>query len=191
MRATGHCRRLCQTPSPGVSQKRPTGHHMSVIGIGVDVIECSRIQHSIERFGDRFLHRVFTEGEIEYSMSMKFPERHLAARFAGKEAVSKAFGTGIGKAMGWRNIDIRKRKAANLFWFFQDRRKRLRQNEASLRRLSHSANGKSGDRVRRSRRRTVSSGIIWQFKLVCYKAAHQPIVHKRDRRRAQDHIAHK
>jgi len=51
---------------------------MSVIGIGVDLIECARIQHSIDRFGDRFLHRVFTDGEIEYSMSMKFPERHLA-----------------------------------------------------------------------------------------------------------------
>src|SRR4249919_3108849 len=70
---------------------------MSVIGIGVDVIECARIQRSIERFGDRFLHRVFTDGEIEYSMSMKFSERHLAARFAGKEAVAKAFGTGSGE----------------------------------------------------------------------------------------------
>ena len=91
---------------------------MSVIGIGVDVIECSRIQRSIERFGDRFLHRVFTEGEIEYSMSMKFPERHLAARFAGKEAVAKAFGTGIGKAMGWRNIDIRKKESGEPFLVF-------------------------------------------------------------------------
>ena len=91
---------------------------MSVIGIGVDVIECSRIQHSIERFGDRFLHRVFTDGEIEYSMSMKFPERHLAARFAGKEAVAKAFGTGIGKAMGWRNIDIRKKESGEPFLVF-------------------------------------------------------------------------
>ena len=88
---------------------------MSVIGIGVDVIECSRIQHSIERFGDRFLHRVFTDDEIEYSMSMKFPERHLAARFAGKEAVAKAFGTGIGKAMGWRNIDIQKKPSGEPF----------------------------------------------------------------------------
>ena len=91
---------------------------MSVIGIGVDVIECSRIQRSIERFGDRFLHRVFTESEIKYSMSMKFPERHLAARFAGKEAVSKAFGTGIGKAMGWRNIDIQKKESGQPFLAF-------------------------------------------------------------------------
>jgi len=91
---------------------------MSVLGIGVDLVECGRIQHSIDRFGDRFLHRVFTEGEIEYSMSMKFPARHLAARFAAKEAVSKAFGTGIGKAMGWRNIDIRKKSSGEPFLVF-------------------------------------------------------------------------
>src|SRR5437763_17055531 len=91
---------------------------MSVIGIGVDLIECSRIQHSIERFGDRFLNRVVTDGEIAYSMSMKFPERRLAARFAGKEAAAKAFGTGIGKARGWRNIDIRKRESGEPVVFF-------------------------------------------------------------------------
>ncbi len=68
---------------------------MSVLGIGVDLVECERIQRSIDRFGDRFLHRVFTDGEIEYSMSMKFPARHLAARFAAKEAVSKAFSTAL------------------------------------------------------------------------------------------------
>ncbi|HZR04497.1 MAG TPA: holo-ACP synthase [Candidatus Udaeobacter sp.] len=88
---------------------------MSVIGIGVDLVECARIQRSIDRFGDRFLHRVFTDGEIEYSRSMKFPARHLAARFAAKEAVSKAFGTGIGKAMGWRDIDIQKKPSGEPF----------------------------------------------------------------------------
>jgi holo-[acyl-carrier protein] synthase len=91
---------------------------MSVLGIGVDLVECARIQHSIDRFGDRFLHRVFTDGEIEYSMSMKFPARHLDARFAAKEAVSKAFGTGIGKAMGWRDIDIRKKSSGEPFLVF-------------------------------------------------------------------------
>ena len=91
---------------------------MSVLGIGVDLVECARIQRSIDRFGARFLHRVFTDGEIEYSMSMKFPARHLAARFAAKEAVSKAFGTGIGKAMGWRNIDIRKKPSGEPFLVF-------------------------------------------------------------------------
>jgi holo-[acyl-carrier protein] synthase len=91
---------------------------MSVIGIGVDLVECVRIQRSIDRFGERFLHRVFTNGEIEYSMSMKFPARHLAARFAAKEAVSKAFGTGIGKAMGWRDIDVRKKPSGEPFLIF-------------------------------------------------------------------------
>src|SRR5213075_306946 len=96
-------------PNPTRFAAARSQFQMSVLGVGVDLVECGRIQRSIDRFGDRFLHRVFTDGEIEYSMSMKFPARHLAARFAAKEAVSKAFGTGIGKAMGWRDIDIRKK----------------------------------------------------------------------------------
>jgi holo-[acyl-carrier protein] synthase len=84
---------------------------MSLIGIGIDMIECERIQHSLERFGTRFMQRVFTEGEIAYCQSMKYPARHFAARFAAKEALSKAFGTGIGKAMGWRDIDVRKKES--------------------------------------------------------------------------------
>ena len=91
---------------------------MSVVGIGIDLVECARIQHSLDRFGDRFLRRVFTDGEIEYSMSMKFPARHLAARFAAKEAVSKAFGTGIGKKMGWRDIDVHKKPSGEPFLVF-------------------------------------------------------------------------
>jgi holo-[acyl-carrier protein] synthase len=84
---------------------------MSVLGIGVDLVENARIEHSLERFGERFLQRVFTAGEIEYSQSMKYPARHLAARFAAKEAVSKAFGTGIGKSMGWKDIDVRRKES--------------------------------------------------------------------------------
>lgn len=91
---------------------------MTVIGIGIDLVECKRIQHSLDRFGERFLNRVFTQGEIEYSNSMKFPARHLAARFAAKEAVSKAFGTGIGKAMGWRDIDVRKKESGEPYVVF-------------------------------------------------------------------------
>src|SRR3954447_9265635 len=82
---------------------------MSVVGVGVDLVEVARIEHSLERFGERFLHRVFTEGEIEYCKAMPHPARHLAARFAAKEAVSKAFGTGIGKSMGWKEIDIHRK----------------------------------------------------------------------------------
>src|ERR1044072_9513791 len=113
---------------------------MSVIGIGVDVIECSRIQRSIDRFGDRFLHRVFTDGEIEYSMSMKFPAHHLAARFAASEAVSKEFGSGIGKAMGWRVIDIQTQPTGEPFLVLSGPAKELatrRGITAALVTLSH------------------------------------------------------
>lgn len=79
---------------------------MSVLGIGVDIVETVRIERSIEKFADRFLNRVFTPDEVAYCQSMKFPARHFAARFAAKEAVSKAFGTGIGKSMGWKDIEV-------------------------------------------------------------------------------------
>jgi len=116
---------------------------MSVIGIGVDLVECARIQHSLDRFGDRFLHRVFTDGEIEYSMSMKFPARHLAARFAAKEAVSKAFGTGIGKAMGWRELDVRKKPSGEPYLVFAGEAEQLAQTRgvtSALITLSHTDN---------------------------------------------------
>ena len=116
---------------------------MSVIGIGVDLVECARIQHSLDRFGERFLHRVFTDGEIEYSNSMKFPARHLAARFAAKEAVSKAFGTGIGKAMGWRDIDVRKKPSGEPYLVLSggaDELGRTRGVTSALITLSHTDN---------------------------------------------------
>lgn len=98
---------------------------MSVLGIGVDLVENARIEHSLERFGERFLHRVFTAGEIEYSQSMKYPARHLAARFAAKEAVSKAFGTGIGKAMGWKDIDVHRKPSGEPFVVLEGGAKKL------------------------------------------------------------------
>ena len=98
---------------------------MSILGIGVDLVECARIQHSLDRFGERFLRRVFTVGEIRYSQSMKFPARHLAARFAAKEALSKAFGTGIGKSMGWKDIDIHRKPSGEPFVVLEGSAKQL------------------------------------------------------------------
>ena len=121
---------------------------MSIIGIGVDLVECARIQHSMERFGDRFLRRVFTEGEIAYCQSMKYPERHLAARFAAKEAASKAFGTGIGKAMGWRDIDVHKKPSGEPFVVFSGGAERLAKERGvtnTLITLSHSRRTRGGD----------------------------------------------
>jgi len=88
---------------------------MRVIGIGVDMVETARIERSLQRFGDRFMNRVFLDDEIAYCTSMKFPARHFAARFAAKEAVSKAFGTGIGKKMGWRDIEVRRKPTGEPF----------------------------------------------------------------------------
>lgn len=79
-----------------------------ILGIGIDLIELARIADSLEKFGDRFLQRIYLPGEIEYSKGHVDPAPFLAARFAAKEAASKAFGTGIGKKLGWRDIEVRK-----------------------------------------------------------------------------------
>lgn len=84
---------------------------MTVLGIGVDIVETARIDSSLTRFGERFIRRVFVEGEIAYCAAMKYPARHYAARFAAKEAVSKAFGTGIGARIGWRDIEVGRRES--------------------------------------------------------------------------------
>ena len=79
---------------------------MNILGVGMDIVETKRIAESIDRFGDRFLQRIFLDDEVAYAQSMKFPHLHLAARFAAKEAISKAFGTGIGRDLGWRDLEI-------------------------------------------------------------------------------------
>lgn len=77
-----------------------------LIGLGCDVIEIERIRGVMERQGARFLDRVFTEEERAYCLGMKYPHKHLAARFAAKEAVSKCFTTGIGAELGWKSVSI-------------------------------------------------------------------------------------
>ena len=67
-----------------------------ILGIGIDIIEVERIRASHERFGERFLNRILLPSEISYCLSYKAPGPFLAVRFAAKEAISKAFGTGIG-----------------------------------------------------------------------------------------------
>lgn len=79
---------------------------MKIIGIGIDVVEVERIGSSMAEFGERFATRIFTERERAYCDAQKRPEIHYAARFAAKEAVAKAFGTGIGKELGWLDMEI-------------------------------------------------------------------------------------
>lgn len=77
-----------------------------LISLGADLVDVERIRGIMERQGERFLNRVYTEEERTYCMGMKIPYPHLAARFAAKEAVSKAFTTGIGAELGWKSISV-------------------------------------------------------------------------------------
>jgi holo-[acyl-carrier protein] synthase len=80
---------------------------VALLGIGVDTIEIDRIADALERkSGPRFEKRVFTQGEIEYCRSMSDPYPHFAARFAAKEAVMKAFGTGWTADVTWKGIEV-------------------------------------------------------------------------------------
>ena len=79
-----------------------------IIGLGTDLIEVARVARSIERFGKRFLERVYTAGEIAYCMRKKRFAESFAARFAAKEAAAKALGTGISQGVGWREIEVRR-----------------------------------------------------------------------------------
>ena len=77
-----------------------------ILGTGIDIVENARIAASVAKLGDRFLTRVFTENEIAYCKGMRHPAPHYAARFAAKEAVSKAFGCGIGEQLGWLDMEV-------------------------------------------------------------------------------------
>lgn len=82
-----------------------------ILGTGIDIIDVGRIEGAWKKFGDRFLRRILLAPEIEYCLSNKSAGPFLAARFAGKEAVSKAFGTGIGAQLGWQDIEICRKKS--------------------------------------------------------------------------------
>jgi len=77
-----------------------------VVGVGTDIIENQRIERSIARFGDAFLQRVFTPGEVAYCQAKKNFAESFAARFAAKEAGAKALGTGISRGVSWREIEV-------------------------------------------------------------------------------------
>lgn len=80
---------------------------MNVVGIGTDIIECLRIAQMIERHGELFLTRVYTPHEIEYCSARKAATQHYAGRFAAKEAVLKALGTGWTRGIAWSDIEVR------------------------------------------------------------------------------------
>ncbi len=75
-------------------------------GIGIDVIEIERVRSTRERWGDRFLRKIFTAEELRYCLERRNPDQHLAARFAAKEAVSKALSTGWSGVFRWQDVEV-------------------------------------------------------------------------------------
>ena len=82
-----------------------------VLGIGIDVIENQRIAHSLERFPERFVSRIYTQTETEYCRRCARPEIHFAARFAAKEAAFKALGTGWARGVRWTDVEVLRRES--------------------------------------------------------------------------------
>ena len=98
-----------------------------ILGTGIDLIEVARIRASHEKFGERFLQRILRPAEIAYCFSHKDPAPFLAARFAAKEAISKAFGTGIGRQLGWQDMEVGRKESGEPFVILHDGGQKLLQ----------------------------------------------------------------
>ncbi len=83
---------------------------MSISGLGLDQTELARVRQALERFGDRFLKRCYTEDEIRFCSAQRDPVPRLAARYAAKEAAAKALGTGIARGVLWKEIEVTRRE---------------------------------------------------------------------------------
>ncbi|MDR1173784.1 MAG: holo-ACP synthase [Puniceicoccales bacterium] len=81
------------------------------ISLGTDIVEVERIDKLIQKYGNTFLFRIFNDLEIAYCQQAAKPANSFAARFATKEAFSKALGTGIGKNVGWKDISVGKKSS--------------------------------------------------------------------------------
>src|SRR5437762_4738931 len=79
---------------------------MAIIGLGIDATDVHRISDALDRYGDRFVRRVFTDGEIAYCTRRRVPAIHFAGRFAAKEAGMKALGTGHSQEVLWRDVEV-------------------------------------------------------------------------------------
>ncbi len=77
-----------------------------IVGSGIDAVEIGRIEHSMNRYGARFLDRIFTGAEQAYCLRKRNAAESFAARFAAKEAAAKALGTGISYGVGWLEIEV-------------------------------------------------------------------------------------
>ena len=100
-----HVVRTPDITTPAAARRSPVPGD-AIIGIGIDIEEVARVDGLVRRYGDRFLERVFTEGEAAYSRRRRFPGQHLTARFSAKEATMKALGTGHSRGVSWRDVEV-------------------------------------------------------------------------------------
>jgi holo-[acyl-carrier protein] synthase len=114
-----------------------------ILGIGTDITEVARIKSSLERFGNSFTQRILRPSEIAYCRMFQHPAQYVAARFAAKEAIAKAFGTGIGAHLGWHDMEICRRESGEPYVVLHDGGKALyttRKAKRLLISLSHTHN---------------------------------------------------
>jgi holo-[acyl-carrier protein] synthase len=114
-----------------------------ILGVGIDIIEVARIESSYAKFGERFLERILHPNEVRYCLSHRAPGPFLAARFAAKEAISKAFGTGIGAQLGWQDMEVGRKESGEPFVILHNKGNELmktRQAKSLRISLSHTQN---------------------------------------------------
>lgn len=108
-----------------------------IIGIGIDLIEIYRVEESIEKYKSKFLNRIFTKKEQEYCNRFSTPYEHFAVRFAAKEAISKALGTGFGEDLSWLDIEIQNDPTGKPSIIFSEKAKKKFSNPKAHISLSH------------------------------------------------------
>ena len=114
-----------------------------IFGLGIDIIEVARIESSYERFGERFVNRILLPDEISYCCLHKKPGPFLAVRFAAKEAISKAFGTGICARLGWQDMEVCRKESGEPFVVLHGKGKKMFEERGAkqlLISLSHTEN---------------------------------------------------
>jgi holo-[acyl-carrier protein] synthase len=111
-----------------------------IFGIGVDVVEIERMNQVIKKWGNVFLKKVFTDNELSYAEEKYNPAQHIAARFAVKEAVSKALSTGWGGGFRWKDIEIKNDETGKPNVIVHGKMKDSLQNCRIMVSISHSEN---------------------------------------------------
>ncbi len=120
------------------SMQMKKDENSSIKGIGTDIVEIERIRHSIEGHGDRLLSRLFSIEEQNYCLKYKDPAPHFAARFAAKEAISKALGTGFGENLSWLDFQVLNDSKGKPIVHFSDRARKHFNNPVMMVTMSHS-----------------------------------------------------